>query len=69
MVWASPGVCTARLKRGGGTAQVGFTLPAVGRKRQGQKGREDLKGKDVVTGGTDCRKLWAGDGEESCWIF
>lgn len=41
-------------------AQVEFTLPAVARKGQGQKGREDPKGKDVVTCGTDCRRLGAG---------
>lgn len=54
--WDSPGVWTVRQKRGG-MGQVEFTLPAVARRRQGQKGREDLKGKDVVTCGTDGRKL------------
>lgn len=46
--------------------QVECTLTATSRRRQRLKRRDDLKGADVVTRGADCRKLCAGNGEESC---
>lgn len=46
--WCGQALGSVRLKKGG-TAQVEFTLPAVARKRQGQRGRSQGKG---------CGYLW-----------